>query len=266
MRHGNSTSSRRRFRVLAIAHLARGDDVHTALSTAVIAAVRMTSDVVEAQSAADALRLTNARPFDVAVVDCSAERRLENARCVDLITTMWRRHPWLPLVLIGKAPGERLRADVLLTGVRDVLMNDLNPRMLVKSIASVARQHGTPPLSAGNIATIQRVCAFLDEHIADGASLRDLARMTRLSRSHFSRTFHAVVGMPLRFYVRELRLKRAYALLSNGNLSLTVIAVECGFYDLPHFDKAFRRRLGISPRTFRARYHARRVAGPFSNG
>ena len=265
MRHGSSTSSRRRCRVLAIAHLARGD-VPTALSTAVIAAVRMTSDVVEAQSAADALRLTNARAFDVAVVDCSDERRLENTRCVDLITTMWRRHPWLPVVLIGKAPGERLRADVLLTGVRDVLMNDLNPRMLLKSISSVARQHGTPPPSVGNIATIQRVCAFLDEHIADGPSLRDLARMTRLSRSHFSRTFHAVLGMPLRFYVRELRLKRAYALLSNGNLSLTVIAIECGFYDLPHFDKAFRRRLGISPRTFRARYHARRVAGPFSNG
>jgi transcriptional regulator GlxA family with amidase domain len=37
-------------------------------------------------------------------------------------------------------------------------------------------------------------------------------------------------------------------------LSVTAVAVECGFYDLPHLDKAFRRHLGMSPHAFRARY------------
>ena len=265
MRHGNGTSPRRRCRVLTIAHLSRGD-TDTALSAPVMAALRMTSDVVEAVDAAAGLRhLSKPRLFDVAVVDCSTDHRADHTRCVELVTTMWRRHPLLPVVLIGKAPGERLRADVLLTGVRDVLMNDFNPRMLVRSIARVTRRNGRPVPSAANVAMIQRVCSFLKEHVGDGPSLRDLARMTHVSRSHFSRTFHSVVGMPLRGYVRELRLKQAYALLLTGKLSLTVVAVESGFYDLPHFDKAFRRRLGVSPRTFRARYIARRHAAPFSS-
>jgi transcriptional regulator GlxA family with amidase domain len=46
------------------------------------------------------------------------------------------------------------------------------------------------------------------------------------------------------------RLARAHELLSTS-LSLTVIALECGFYDLPHLDKAFRSRLGMSPQEFR---------------
>ena len=47
--------------------------------------------------------------------------------------------------------------------------------------------------------------------------------MTEMSRSHFSRTFHSVAGMPLRGYVRELRLKRAHELLVSGKLSLTAV-------------------------------------------
>jgi transcriptional regulator GlxA family with amidase domain len=55
--------------------------------------------------------------------------------------------------------------------------------------------------------------------------------MTQMSRSHFSRTFHSVAGMPLRGYVRELRRKRAHELLVSGKLSLTAVAVESGFGD-----------------------------------
>jgi AraC-like DNA-binding protein len=260
MRLGNGTSSRRNRRVLAIMRVARRDDVGTAMSAAVIGALRSTSDVVAAQSAADALRrLSNSRAFDVAVMDCSAEPGGDEVRCIELIELMWRRYPWLPVVLIGRAPGERLRADVLLTGVRDFLTNDVSPGKLVRSITRAARRHGARVPRAANVATIQRVFAFLDEHMGDGLSLRDLARMAQMSRSHLSRTFHSVAGMPLRGYIRELRLKRAHALLVRGDLSLTAVAVESGFYDLPHFDKAFRRRLGVSPRAFRARY--RRLEG-----
>jgi len=260
MRLGDGISSRRNRRVLAIMRVARRERAGTAMSAAAFGALRSTSDVVAALGASDALRrLSNSRSFDVAVVDCSVEPGADEVRCVELIQLMWRRYPWLPVVLIGRAPGERLRADVLLTGVRDFVTNDVSPGRLVRSIARVARRHGTRVPSASNVATIQRVFAFLDEHMSDGLSLRDLARMAQMSRSHLSRTFHSVAGMPLRGYLRELRLKRAHALLVSGDLSLTAVAVESGFYDLPHFDKAFRRRLGISPRAFRALY--RRLEG-----
>jgi transcriptional regulator GlxA family with amidase domain len=41
-------------------------------------------------------------------------------------------------------------------------------------------------------------------------------------------------------------------------LSLAAVAAEAGFYDLPHFDKAFRGRLGMTPREFRGPLAARR--------
>ena len=77
----------------------------------------------------------------------------------------------------------------------------------------------------------------------DKAELVDLYRLMLLSR---------------RVDDREIQLKRAHELLMGSTLSLTTIAVDAGFYDLPHFDKAFRQRLGMAPQKFRRRHGRRR--------
>ena len=109
----------------------------------------------------------------------------------------------------------------------------------------------TQVTSARHTAAIKPILALLASHVSDAPSFGQLAAMAGMSRWHFSRTFHAVVGVPLRRYLSDLRLKRACELLETSTLSLTTIAQECGFYDLPHLDKAFRRRFGISPNGFR---------------
>ena len=93
---------------------------------------------------------------------------------------------------------------------------------------------------------------ILDGHVRQRHALDELAEMAGLSRSYFSRTFHEVVGMALRDYLRAQKLKRALELVRTSRRSLTDIAVESGFYDLPHLDKVFRQRLGTSPYNFRS--------------
>ena len=108
-----------------------------------------------------------------------------------------------------------------------------------------------------SVAAIERVVlAILDSQVAERRSLRELAARASMSPSYFSRTFHAVAGMSLRDYLRGRRLYRAVELLMSSQRSLTDIAVESGFYDLPHLDKTFRQCLGISPHDFRARHVA----------
>src|SRR5262249_59393972 len=80
-----------------------------------------------------------------------------------------------------------------------------------------------------------------------------VAALAGWSRFHFSRTFSRIVGMRLRDYLRGLKLRRAVELVRTSRASLTDIAVEAGFYDLPHLDKACRQHLGKSPQSFRTR-------------
>lgn len=101
---------------------------------------------------------------------------------------------------------------------------------------------------------IYQVLPALREQIVDAPSLRELASIAAMSRFRFSRTFNAVVGMSMRTYIRRERIKRAEKLILETTKSLTMIAIDCGFYDLPHLDKAFRRELGVSPLTYRLQH------------
>ena len=118
-------------------------------------------------------------------------------------------------------------------------------------MGQVSKRRQTSPTKA-----ITGVRRLLEQNIEDVPSLAELAEAVGMDRFHLSRTFRKCVGMSLRVYVRELRLKRACELLAMSQYSITTTSFECGFYDLPHFDRAFRRRFGITPSEYR-RQHVR---------
>jgi AraC-like DNA-binding protein len=225
----------------------------------VASAVSSSSDVVEAATAEMALAMlqTPGGVFDLVFVCCLRSRQAPHyAAAIDLVREIFRRSPAVSVILLGDPEeAERLVADVLLSSVREIIRTPFVATAAADAVDRVVRAHRVQrPSTPQNVAAIRRIRDFLDEHVSDVPALSELAVMATMSRSHFSRTFHLVVGMPLRDYVRDLRLRRAYRLLVTSKLSLTNIAVESGFYDLPHFDKAFRHRLGISPHEFRLRY------------
>ena len=170
---------------------------------------------------------------------------------VTLLTDIFKHWPWIPvLVFAHPGPGTELRADVLLSGVRAVLPHPASGPTLKRAIRQILSRAPTRDPQNGATA-MKRVRAFLDDHDDSRYRLADLAQRAGLSRSYFSTRFHAVLGMSLREYRRTRRLARAHHLMMTTSLSLAAIAAEAGFYDLPHFDKAFRGRLGMTPQEFR---------------
>jgi AraC family transcriptional regulator of arabinose operon len=112
---------------------------------------------------------------------------------------------------------------------------------------------------ARHTGAMRRICTFLDRHVGENVPLADLAAMASLGPSQFSHVFHEVVGMTLKSYLQEVKIKRAQRLMRRSSMSLAEIAAKAGFYDLPHLDKAFRRRRGMRPQDFGRRHS--KVAG-----
>jgi AraC-like DNA-binding protein len=222
--------------------------------------------VVKTRRVSDArnlLMVSNAY-FDAMIVTCLiSPKRPHQFPGVPLVATVFQHRPWLPVIVIGHARERaRLISQLLPSGVRAVLARTIRADMLRKVVARVMRKPGRgAPAGAVAIASIRRTLAYLAGQIGEPLILEDLAKMAAMSRSHFSHTFHAVAGMPLRDYVRDLRLKEANHLLLGSGLSITVVAIEAGFYDLPHFDKIFRQRFDMSPNDFRRHYGLRRNGG-----
>lgn len=101
------------------------------------------------------------------------------------------------------------------------------------------------------VATRRRLRDYIDAHLARPLTLGELAEQACLSEYHFARMFRLSFGVPPHVWIARERLERAQALLRSTELSLTELALACGFADASHLGHRFRRALGVSPGAYR---------------
>ena len=68
---------------------------------------------------------------------------------------------------------------------------------------------------------------------------------------HFSRLFVDAYGVPPQKYILLLRLERARELLSSPDMSVTEIALSCGFSDCNYFIRIFKKYYSMTPMAVR---------------
>lgn len=89
--------------------------------------------------------------------------------------------------------------------------------------------------------------SYLSTHLAEPIAVADMARQAGLSASRFQAVFRESYGVSPARYLLELRVKHAGELLFSTGWTLAHIAELCGFADVHHFAKTFRRLTGLSP-------------------
>jgi AraC family transcriptional regulator len=99
--------------------------------------------------------------------------------------------------------------------------------------------------------TAARVIEFIDAHLDQRLTLDDLAAQAQLSVPHFKLLFRETLGMPVHQYVVRRRVERAKALLLEGRLSASQIALDTGFAHQSHMAHWIGRLLGVTPRELR---------------
>ncbi len=81
------------------------------------------------------------------------------------------------------------------------------------------------------------------------------------SQRHFIRCFRDDIGLPPKQFARVLRFQSAVARLRESRPPRLVdLAIDCGYYDQPHFVRDFRQLAGCTPTEFRASF-ARETSG-----
>ena len=99
-------------------------------------------------------------------------------------------------------------------------------------------------------ARLRAVQALIAERCAESLSLDKLAREAGMSRYHFVRAFSRAVGMTPHAWQLDRRIERARGLLEQG-MSLADAALQLGFADQSHFQRAFKQRVAATPGEYR---------------
>ena len=95
---------------------------------------------------------------------------------------------------------------------------------------------------------IHRVIAYLHEHCAEEIDERTLAESVGLSYSYFSRSFKRITGRSFSRHLMLTRINRAEKMLCDGNLSISEVALSCGFNSISYFSSVYKKIKGRTPR------------------
>lgn len=96
------------------------------------------------------------------------------------------------------------------------------------------------------------VIELMENHIGDPLDVSQLAKVAGLSSRQLNRLFSNHLNTsPITFY-RELRLDKAANLLTQSSMSVSEIAITCGFFDNSHFSRCFNKQFGCSPSRMRS--------------
>ena len=99
---------------------------------------------------------------------------------------------------------------------------------------------------------LNRVFEFIEEHLAEGIGLSDLAETAGLSVYHFARQFRQSTGVAPHQYVLQRKIERAKETLRDPRKTILEASARVGFDDQSHFTKTFRRLVGVTPTEFRS--------------
>lgn len=114
---------------------------------------------------------------------------------------------------------------------------------------SVRRSHCASELSSQEKKILNQ---YIEEHLGRSISLHQLAMLISMKIHPFLEAFRESYGTTPTQYIIEQRLRRARLLLATTKRDITSIALDTGFSNHSHLTNAFRTRLGVTPKEFRA--------------
>ncbi len=133
-----------------------------------------------------------------------------------------------------------------------VLVDRMFEVVLIQLLRWIVDHPGRVGISGGLIAGLSdarlaRALVGLHRAPQDAWSLSTMAGVAGMSRSAFAAAFKAATGTTPAAYLTDWRLTLASSLMRSGR-PVKLIAAETGFASASSLSKAFRQRLGASPR------------------
>ena len=102
---------------------------------------------------------------------------------------------------------------------------------------------------------VERAQQWLQKNMGRDVTLSDLAKAVAVSERTLARRFTLATGQTPHGYLQAVRLQAARALLEVGDLPVQSVAVQVGYSDVSSFTRLFRQAVGLTPASYRRRFH-----------
>ncbi len=92
---------------------------------------------------------------------------------------------------------------------------------------------------------------FIDENYHRNIKAEELGKLIGVNPNIIRREFKAQYHTTISNYISDLRMLKAKKMITNKEIMIKEIAIECGYEYLQNFTRAFKKKFGISPENLR---------------
>jgi AraC-like DNA-binding protein len=107
------------------------------------------------------------------------------------------------------------------------------------------------PKQAHHERSMRRALEFVEAHLAEPLTLREVARVAGFAPNYFSALLKQEEGLAFEYYLQSRRLERAKKQLVASSMSAGRVAQLCGFRSRTYFQRLFKLTTGKTPERFR---------------
>lgn len=132
-------------------------------------------------------------------------------------------------------------------------MDELNEAIRAMTARLDAMPRQAAPEAGGQAGNyiVRQAMDYMREHCTEHLSLNDVADHVYVSSWHLSKLINRHAGQSFFDILGRMRVDKAKGLLRGTALRVHEIAERCGYSDLGHFSKSFKKITGMTPGEYR---------------
>lgn len=123
-------------------------------------------------------------------------------------------------------------------------------QLLAQALIEIARTLETPVFQYKKDLPL-RILDYIHEEYSHALTNQQIAEVFNFHPNYINALIKSCTGMSLHAYLIHIRITYALDLLENSTLSISEIAEACGFCDIFHFSRCFKKKIGYSPTEYR---------------
>lgn len=102
--------------------------------------------------------------------------------------------------------------------------------------------------------TLKQILGYIYQNYSKKIKLTDISESVNLTPQYLCKFFKDMTNMSIVDYINHSRIETAISLLKISTLSITDIALECGFDNISYFNRVFKKQMNCSPTEFKLQF------------
>lgn len=123
--------------------------------------------------------------------------------------------------------------------------------LLTNLLIVVLRRSNFQINKVSNEQSFNSALSFIHNHYSEDISLNQVSNIAGFTPNYFCALFKEKFNVPLKTYIRNLRLNKAISLLKSTDNRVSDIAYMCGYNSFSQFSAEFKNFTGKTPRKYK---------------